>query len=257
MENFMEQNDGQRPKMSRELLREKLLQNYPDRKVENDDELFDLLWEYDSQLCGCYDRLKEGQLKLAHLFNENPKVGAFISDVVAGDDALLACIRHFGKRLLESGNDFEMMDKIRWEDMVYRERRMQQKKMEEERDNNWARSERIIEAFKTQNELSDEEFDRFLEEVYDLVESVFMGKFSMRMLELLYKGLNYESDMMQAEMNGEVRGKNQRIVLERGRAAGDSIPSLHSRSSAGGTDDDGDGMTDAMRYHRQPSRWGV
>lgn len=248
MENFMEQSDEREQKTPRELLREKLLRNYPDRKVDDDDELFDLLWEYDSQLCGCYDRLKEGQLKLAHLFNENPRVGAFISDVVAGDDALLACIRHFGRRLLESGNDFEMMDKIRREDMVYRERRMQQRKMEEDRERNWERSERIIEAFKVQNELSDEAFDRFLEEVYDLVESVFMGKFSMRTLELLYKGLNYESDMMQAEMAGEVRGKNQRIVLERGRSAGDSVPSLHSRSSAGSTDDDG--MVTVMRYRR-------
>ncbi len=253
MENFMEQNGEREQKSARELLREKLLQNYPDRAIESDDELLDLLWDYDSQLCSCYDRLKDGQLKLAHLFNENPKVGAFIADVVAGDDALLSCIRHFGRNLLESGNDFEMLDKIRREDMVYKERRMQQQKMEEERERNWVRSERIIEAFKAKNELSDEDFDQFLEEVYDLVENIFMGKFSMKTLELLFRGLNYESDLMQAEMAGEVRGKNQRIVLERNRAEGDSMPSLHSHSSAKGGDEDG--MTSIMGYRRQPSVW--
>ena len=80
-----------------------------------------------------------------------------------------------------------------------------------------------------------------------------MGKFSMKTLELLFRGLNYESDLMQAEMAGEVRGKNQRIVLERNRAEGDSMPSLHSHSSAKGGDEDG--MTSIMGYRRQPSVW--
>ena len=253
MENFMEQNDERVQKTPRELLREKLLQYYPDRRVETDDDLFDLLCEYDSQISSCYDRLKDGQLKLAYLFNENPRVGAFISDVVSGDDALLACVRHFGRELLESRDDFDTLDRIRREDMIYRERRMQQRKMEEERERNWERSERIIAAFKTQNGLSDEAFDRFLEEVYDLVESIFMGKFSMRTLGLLYRGINYESDMMQAEMNGEVRGKNQRILLERERAAGDSLPSLHNRTSVGGMDDDD--RLPLSGYRRQPSVW--
>ena len=253
MENFMEQNDERVQKTPRELLREKWLQYYPDRRVETDDDLFDLLCEYDSQISSCYDRLKDGQLKLAYLFNENPRVGAFISDVVSGDDALLACVRHFGRELLESRDDFDTLDRIRREDMIYRERRMQQRKMEEERERNWERSERIIAAFKTQNGLSDEAFDRFLEEVYDLVESIFMGKFSMRTLELLYRGINYESDMMQAEMNGEVRGKNQRILLERERAAGDSLPSLHNRTSVGGMDDDD--RLPLSGYRRQPSVW--
>ena len=253
MENFMEQNDERVQKTPRELLREKLLQYYPDRRVETDDDLFDLLCEYDSQISSCYDRLKDGQLKLAYLFNENPRVGAFISDVVSGDDALLACVRHFGRELLESRDDFDTLDRIRREDMIYRERRMQQRKMEEERERNWERSERIIAAFKTQNGLSDEAFDRFLEEVYDLVESIFMGKFSMRTLELLYRGINYESDMMQAEMNGEVRGKNQRILLELERAAGVSLPSVHNRTSVGGMDDDD--RLPLSGYRRQPSVW--
>ena len=112
MENFMEQNDERVQKTPRELLREKLLQYYPDRRVETDDDLFDLLCEYDSQISSCYDRLKDGQLKLAYLFNENPRVGAFISDVVSGDDALLACVRHFGRELLESRDDFDTLEWI-------------------------------------------------------------------------------------------------------------------------------------------------
>ena len=43
----------------------------------------------------------------------NPKMGAFISDVIGGEDALIACVRYFGKDMLDCAEDEGRMEEVR------------------------------------------------------------------------------------------------------------------------------------------------
>ena len=97
--NYQKENRNRRK--SRDLLVEKLLDRFPTRPLDNDDELFDALEEYDSYRNERYERLADDQSKLCKLFMSNPKMGAFISDVIGGDDALVACVRYFGCEMAE------------------------------------------------------------------------------------------------------------------------------------------------------------
>ena len=89
------------PRNSRELLLARVSKSFPDRVFDNDDRFFDSLLEYEDNLRQRYDYLCQDQLKLADIFMSNPRMAEFIGDVLAGDDALAACVRHFGRDILE------------------------------------------------------------------------------------------------------------------------------------------------------------
>ena len=113
---FMEKNyqkENRNLRKSRDLLVERILHRYPARRVDSDDDLFDALEEYDSYRNERYERLADDQSKLCKLFMSNPKMGAFISDVIGGEDALIACVRYFGKDMLDCAEDEGRMEEVR------------------------------------------------------------------------------------------------------------------------------------------------
>lgn len=113
---FMEKNyqkENRNLRKSRDLLVERILHRYPARRVDSDDDLFDALEEYDSYRNERYECLADDQSKLCKLFMSNPKMGAFISDVIGGEDALIACVRYFGKDMLDCAEDEGRMEEVR------------------------------------------------------------------------------------------------------------------------------------------------
>ena len=96
---------------------------------------------------------------------------------------------------------------------------------------NLEKSSRCMERFKTEKGMNDAEFEGFLDRVYHLCNHVFMGELNDEVLNLLFKGLYYDRDLSCAERDGEVRGRNERIVFERRERGGDSLPPLRNGGS--------------------------
>ena len=79
--------------------------------------------------------------------------------------------------------------------------------------------------------MTDEEFDLFIEKVCHLCEHVFMCDFSFEVLDTLFKGINYDTDIDIAEQTGEVKGRNQRIIFSKEKLGESSTPSKHDSSA--------------------------
>lgn len=233
--NYQKENRNRR--RSRDLLVEKILQRFPARRLDNDDELFDALEEYDSYRNERYERLADDQGKLCKLFTANPKMGAFISDVIGGDDALVACVRYFGRDMLDCAQDEGRMAEVRRANDEYLSRMARFNELESQMRDNLQKSTRCMERFKADKGMSDSEFESFLDRVYHLCNHVFMGELNDEVLELLFKGLHYDSDLWCAEHDGEVRGRNARIVFEKRERSGDSLPPLRNSGSFEAGDD--------------------
>ena len=86
---------------SRERLARRIVEHYPDRIFECEDDVYDALDEYATFLSDHYEKMLGDHNRLTGLMYSNPRVGAFITDVADGEDALVACVRYFGKELLE------------------------------------------------------------------------------------------------------------------------------------------------------------
>lgn len=249
-----EERMNERPKMrSRQIMLEKLAKRFPNRLLDNDDALFDALVDYDAHLCDRYEKLRDDQTKLATLFISNPKMGGFISDVIGGEDALVACVRYFGKDILDCAGDENKMAQLRKENDEFLARMSANRAIEKEMAENWEHSKRAINRFKEAKNMSDNDFDNFLEKVHHICEHVFMSDFTPDILEVLFKGVNYDDDLDCAEKAAEVRGRNERILFEKKQSEGDSLPGLHNDRSS--RDEESENLTPGFGLRRRRSVW--
>ena len=222
-----------RKSSSKERLAQRILQRYPDRRFENDDDFYDALYEYDTFLCGNYEKMVGDQNRLCQLMCSNPKIGAFISDVADGEDALVACVRYFGRDLLEQGGDDRKMYAIRRANEEFLERNRCYRELEDSMRKNVEQSVRHIERFMRNKKMDDVAFEEFLDRVFHVCRHVFAGDINTDVLELLYKGLRYDTDLPCAEHAAEIKGRNERIVISRRDTAGDALPSIKHTPASG------------------------
>lgn len=117
---------------------------------------------------------------------------------------------------------------------------------------NWQHSARAIARFKAHKGMSDEEFEDFLDRVHHVCEHVFMHDFTTEILELLFKGINYDLDMDNTERIAEIRGRNERILSERKQRDGNILPHLGGN---GGGDDADENRSAAFGFRRRRSVW--
>lgn len=247
MKNFYE-NDETLPQTSRGVIVKRLIKHFPDRDFDNDDELFEILASYDADLDERYEKLRKDQTKLARIFTSNPKMAGFISTVIEGEDPLIACVRYFGGDVLECAYDENRLMQLRKENDAYLERMHSFAKTEKEIEENWKLSAKSIERFKESKGMTDEEFDLFIEKVCHLCEHVFMCDFSFEVLDTLFKGINYDTDIDIAEQAGEVKGRNQRIIFSKERTG-------EGNSSTSTKHDSSSDLTPMFGLRRRKSVW--
>ena len=230
MKSFYE-NDETLPQTSRGVIVKRLIKHFPDRDFDNDEELFEVLASYDADLDERFEKLRNDQTKLARIFTSNPKMAGFISTVIEGEDPLIACVRYFGGDVLDCAYDENRLMQLRKENDAYLQRMHSFAKTEKEIEENWKMSSKSIERFKEAKGMTDEEFDIFIEKVCHLCEHVFMCDFSFEVLDTLFKGINYDTDVDIAEQAGEVKGRNQRIVFSKDKSIDGGASVKHDSSA--------------------------
>ena len=234
---------------SRERLARRIVERFPDRRFESEDDVYDAIDEYDSYLTEHYEKMLDDHNRLTNLMCSNPRVGAFISEVADGEDALVACVRYFGKELLDSSTDKQKMHAIRRANDECVERSRVFRNMEEAMHKNIEKSSRSIERFMNRKKMNENDLEDFLDRIFHVCRHVFAGDLCEDVLELLYKGLRYDTDLPCAEQAAEVRGRNQRIVSQRREAKGDSLTLSQHRASHGNNE------KGYRSTRRRPSIW--
>lgn len=237
---------------SREMLLARVSKSFPDRVFDNDDLFFDSLLEYEDDLRKRYEYLCQDQLKLADIFMSNPRMAEFIGDVLGGDDPLAASVRHFGTDILACVGDESRLIELQRENDEFMHRVRAGELLQREMEENWQHSARAIARFKAQKGMSDTEFEEFLDRVYHVCEHVFMHNFTTEILELLFKGINYDLDLDNTERAAEIRGRNERILNERSKHEGSPLPMLGSNSGGEGADEN---RSAAFGFRRRRSVW--
>lgn len=233
---------------SRERIAERILKRFPERLFETEDEVFDAIDEYDTYMDEHFEKLLGDHNKLTRLMYSNPRVGAFISDIANGEDAVLACVRYFGKELLDNANDDAKIRAIHKANEEFVERSKTFREMEEAMQHNVEKSARSIERFKRSKKMDEAEICDFLERVFHVCRHVFAGDLSEDVLELLHKGLRYDTDLTCAEHAAEIKGRNHNIVMSHRDNVGDALPSTPNHNN-------GNRREVYRRTHRRNSVW--
>ena len=221
-------------KSNRDRYMERLKGKYPDKEFADDDALFGQINEdydsYDNELSGYRDREKA----LSDVFASNPRSAAFLTDWRKGEDPIIGMIRKFGDDFKEALEDPDKQEALAAANKEFAERIAKEKQYEKEYQANINETLTSLESMQQQAGLSDDDIDNAMEFLVGIVRDGIMGKFTPESISMALKAIKHDSDVEQADQEGEIRGKNTKIEekLRKG-SKNDGTANLGSKNGGG------------------------
>lgn len=226
--------DNKEVKSNRDRYTKRLKAKYPEKEFADDEALFGQINDdydsYDSELQG----YKEREKSLSDLFSSNPRSAAFLTDWRKGEDPIIGLIRKFGEDFKAALEDPEKQEAIASANKEFAERIAQEEEYEREYQSNLDETYTTIERLQREKGLTDDDIDGAMEFLLNIIRDGILGKFTRESILMALKALNYDGDILQADREGEVRGRNSKIEERlRKRVKSDGTASLGSKHGGG------------------------
>ena len=211
---------------------ERLRTKYPDKKFEDDEEIF-------GQISDDYDAfeaengaMKEREKSLSNMFRENPQAAFILNDMREGKDPVMSLVRRLGIEVKDVIEDPAMQDKIEEANKEYLERVAKSKELDEEYERNMDTTlNKTLPEYQQQNGLSDEQIDAIGAAWVQIIREGIMGILSPETITLIANALNHDADVDEAREEGVTAGKNTKIMEKmRNSKKGDGITNLNGRN---------------------------
>ncbi len=211
---------------------ERLRTKYPEKKFEDDEEIF-------GQISDDYDAfeaengaMKEREKSLSNMFRENPQAAFILNDMREGKDPVTSLVRRLGIQVKDVMDDPAMQDKIEEANKEYLDRVAKSKQLDEEYDRNLQTTlNKTLPEYMQQHGLSEEDIDAICAAWIQIVNDGIMGKLTPETITLIANALNHDADVANAQEEGEVAGRNAKIVEKmRNSKKGDGITNLNGRN---------------------------
>lgn len=227
--------DSNEVKSKRDRHLERLRTKYPDKKFEDDEEIYGQISDDYDQYEQELDGYKSREKTLSDMFAADPRSAQFLTDMHKGNDPVLGLVRNFGVEIKDVLDDPEMQDKIAEANKEYVERIANSKKLDEEYEKNMDATLDTLRQFQSERGMSDEQIDSVVDFLLGVVRDGVMGKFSAETLDMACKALNYDADVATAGEEGEIAGRNAKITENlRKSKKGDGTAPLSGKNSQGG-----------------------
>lgn len=196
---------------NRDRYGERLKSKYPDKEFADDEALFgqinDDYDDYEERL-GKYE---EHEKALSDMFANNPRSAAFLTDWSNGGDPIVELIRKYGDEFKDALEDPEKQEALAEAHKEYAERIAKEKDFEEQYQANIQETAATIEALQEQEGIADEEIDDIMEFLVGIMKDAILGKFTAESILMARKAINHDSNVAEAEREGEILGRNAKI----------------------------------------------
>lgn len=216
----------------RDALKQRLQERYPDDSFDDDEVMAGRVLDDYDDLQQRHDALQADQDKLNKLFGNDPKAAAFMQRWIEGGDPAVELVRVYGSdELRDALDDPEKQDALAEASKEYAERVAKDKEFEQKYQQNLSASLDEMDAFQQSEGLSDDEMDGLLTQLAQSATDFISGKITTEALNGVLRSTRYSADVENAEREGEVRGRNQKIDAKlKKRTAGDGVPELGSQN---------------------------
>lgn len=198
-------------KSNKDKYTERLKAKYPDREFADDEDLFgqvnDDYDNYDNEL----SRYREQEQALTDMIASNPRSAAFLTDWRNGEDPIIGMIRKFGDDFKAALEDPDKQEALAAANKEFAERISKEKEYEEEYQKNIKETLATLESMQQEEGLSDKDIDTGMDFLVGIVRDGIMGKFTRESVAMALKAVRHDSDVEQADREGEVRGRNTKI----------------------------------------------
>ena len=177
------------------------------------------------------ERASGAHSMLNEKLTQYPKAGLMLADMMDGKHPAVAIKRHFGDELeIEEGSEeYEALLTAERERLADEEA---SGTMKAEYEQNLAESAEAVRMFKEEKGLDDEQFQEFMESAVEMTGDLLSGKLNTTLLNVLWKGKNYDTDIANetgiAEERGLIKGRNEKIEERKRKMVGDGLPNVSS-----------------------------
>lgn len=179
-----------------------------------------------------YHDNQEANKKVMEVLEDQPEIGEIIRDMAKGATFSEALARHIdveGLQPAEGDPDFEVWDQARKE---RKKRQKAAKEFEVTLSKNRQSSVKNIETFREEKKLSEDDMGKFTLALQKTLEGVMDGHITQDFLNLMYKALNFEVAVTEAQKQGEVKGRNEKITAMKDTPKkGDGLPHVASQGT--------------------------
>lgn len=167
------------------------------------------------------------------MFSSDPRSAAFLMNWRDGEDPAVGLVRQFGTEIKEAIDDPERQEQIAAANKEYVERVAKEKEYEEMYTKNLDASLAYLDQLQRETGMTDEEIDKVMQFVVSIVRDGVLGKFSPETIEMARKALNHDADVTRANLEGEVKGRNEKIEEKlRKSKKGDGTAALDGKNGS-------------------------
>lgn len=199
--------------------RERIRGRYPDKEFADDEAYFaqslDDYDEFDKKKADYETRISEieGREKmLGDFYKNNPRGARLMLEWRDGADPVTTLLRIYGKdEILAAIEDPDKMEEIEKANEDFHQRVIENDRYEKEYNENLPQSLDILKNWAEEKGLSDDEANIIMESLSKLASDYITGKWTTETLDMLYKAKDYDDAVEQAQMEGEVAGRNAKI----------------------------------------------
>lgn len=220
-------------KSKRDLAMERIRGKYPDKSFDDDESFFgqinDDYDEYDKKL----SESRQREQAFSDMFTSDPRSARLMMDWKNGQDPAVALISIYGQDILDAVNDPEKQDAIAKANKEFAEKVAKETEYEDSYNKNLDESLSALEEFARQRGLSDDVIDNAMTALMTICKDALLGKFTTDTVDMIIKAQNYDADVEQAAVEGEVAGRNAKIEEKlRKSAKGDGTPQLDGKNGS-------------------------
>ena len=214
----------------------RLREKYPDKKFEDDEEIYGQIGEdydnYEKEIGG----YKEREKALSDMFASDPRSAEFLTEMSKGGNPVLSLLKHFGPDIKETLDDPDKMQELADAWAEEQQRIAKSKQLDDEYAENLPKSLEALKQFQEERGLTDEQADEIIFHLINIVRDGVMGKFSPEMFDLMTKAINHDEDVADAQEEGEVAGRNQKVTEKlRKSRNGDGLAPLNGKNNQQGS----------------------
>lgn len=213
----MENKENQSVTTSRDRLKNRLSQRYPDRQFTGqdgldaqdvmDDSLEEMFGEYESR----ENEYNENSRRLNDLFASDGRIGSLFLKWAEGGNIMEHLIEEFGDEFLDALTSDEGKQKFLDAQARWIERVNKNKSAEEEAAANFQKSIETLNAFQEANNLTDEQAIAVFDKIHQIGADMVRGIYTEESLNLALNAINHDKDVATAKAEGELAGKNAKI----------------------------------------------
>jgi hypothetical protein len=162
---------------------------------------------------------KEADGKIIEVLDEYPELYAVVQDLIDGKPIEVALAANIDLEDITPLPDEEMYKQYEDAKNTRKERKTKIETMRREFDTNLEASREVIKEYFEEKGLTDENAEDYASFIDNHIAEYNRGIVTKEFLDLFYKARNYAKDVIEAEEQGAIKGKNAKVDAEREKRA--------------------------------------